>query len=242
VRRPLVCLVLLAGSWVTACSGTPSVETLTLSPAGGEVRTGDGDLRLIAPPSAVAQPATVTVQRVSSPTAGSLGPVFLLGPDDLTFAAPVTVVLFIEDADRGGRPFTSLRVATLDGNAHWATLGAPRSSQGQATVSGDTTRLGTFAVVAVPPPQDGGVPDAALPVDAGAGVIDGPGAVDAAGGGPGDACVQSRCDTVVPLPGTPCNDCGRPFVSCIDASPTTCHEIYCAGGFWQTVDCRDGGV
>lgn len=234
MARWLAGLVLLG-----ACSGSSSGETLELSPAGGEVRTGDGALRLIPPPGAVDMTLKVTVARVPSPQSGSIGPVFELGPSGTTFAAPVTVVLRVDDADRAGRLFETLRVATVDGTGHWTTLASPKFSQGQGTVSGDTTHLSPFGVVAVPEGQDGGVPDARPPVDAG--VVDAPIVFDARrDSGPGDACVQSAC-TPVPTPGTPCADCGREFIACIDASPTTCFEYYCAGGYWQRISCRDGG-
>jgi hypothetical protein len=149
---------------LVSCSGS-SPETVTVSPAGGESRTADGALRLVAPAGAVAAETRLTVQRVASPAAGNLGPVFELSPE-ATFAAAVMVVLRVDDADREGRPFATLRAAIVDATDHWMTLATPSFSEGQGTVSGSTTRSGTFGVVALPPARDAGVVDSGSPNDA----------------------------------------------------------------------------
>jgi hypothetical protein len=160
MRRLAVLMVL----W--ACGGDSSVENIDLTPGGGEFSTADGKLTFDTPSGAVGRVVRLAVQRIDSPAAGSIGPVYDVGPAGHTFALPVTVVIRVDDRDRMGRVFATLRAAALDSGGHWMTLARPQLSEGQGTVSGDTTTTGTFSVVAVPPPQpDAGVPDS-RPVDA----------------------------------------------------------------------------
>jgi hypothetical protein len=70
--------------------GTPA--RLTIGPAGGSVTSSDGNLTVVVPPGALADPVDVVISQFVNPAPGGQGNAYELGPSGQLFALPVTLV------------------------------------------------------------------------------------------------------------------------------------------------------
>ena len=183
---------------------------------GGTVRSGDGSVVVSVPKGALDHDVTISIAAATSPLAGAVGTVYEIGPTGTTFAVPVTIAIH---ADASAGAPSSLRVATVEGGA-WRALSSPSFDAASATVSGATSHLSPYALIA------GSADDAGTdrPTCTGA-------AADGPPGGP-----YPRCATSSPCSHYP----GSSVASCTD-TPTG-YEATCCPGDAGGVDAGgDGG-
>jgi len=136
----------LACALIAGCSSNENPPPNRIGPAGGTVSSSDGKLRVIVPAGALAAETELTISVVSSPPAGSLTPVYRLGPDGTAFAKQVTLELSYAGADAEEK---LLRVANwVEGG--WLRLPLEKLDPAAKTVSGSTWHLSDYGVVQEP--------------------------------------------------------------------------------------------
>lgn len=113
--------------------------------SGGTASSSDGALEVTIPDGALASSVSITLTPTASPAAGAIGAAYAVGPMGTTFAQPATMTFSYAGAELGGQSLSALRVATYLGGAWQALPGYALSATAQ-TVSGTTTRVGTFAL------------------------------------------------------------------------------------------------
>lgn len=106
---------------VATAVGTALGEAITsaIGPAGGMLESADGTLRVEIPAGALAMEQTISIQPITHHAHGNLGSSFRLGPEDVTFAAPVRLTFRLSpDQIRGTAP-QLLRVASQNSQGFW---------------------------------------------------------------------------------------------------------------------------
>lgn len=169
-----------------------AVASVQIGPAGGQLALGAVALQV--PPGAVSTPITFWVEPAAPTTAGALGSAYALGPSGTVFAVPATVSFRFAIEAVPGRDPSRLAVAVLTGEG-WSPLDRIAIDTVRGLVSGVTSHLSIFALIATPPT----VPDAgpADQLDA----RDGEAGIDAGAARDGEAAgdVISDARTDVPL-------------------------------------------
>jgi hypothetical protein len=202
-------MVVLAGCGGGGPGGHPpgGMPTATVvGMTGGAVTSSDGKLALSIPPGAVGSNVTITTEPATPPAEGAVGTVYEIGPTGTQFAMPVTLTLHYTAADVSGMAESSLRVATFAGGSWQLLPGAVVDTQAK-TVSGVTTHLSPYAIIAEAAGKTCATVQGAMACDA-------PNAT-AGGGGGAPICTPATCAGAT-------NACGQypgsTMDSCIDGS------------------------
>ncbi|MDB4981177.1 MAG: hypothetical protein JWM82_1929, partial [Myxococcales bacterium] len=159
------------GAWLAAVAvvslscGSPSgpsgqpVTQQVVGASGGQVTANGGRVKLTIPPNALKTNVPITIGQITSPSSGSIGPVYEIGPTGQTFAQPVVISLVFSSADLKGASPSSLHVATLSKGA-WVPITSTVSFTNNS-VAGQITHLSPWTIISydkvVPPdPAAGG--------------------------------------------------------------------------------------
>jgi hypothetical protein len=146
-----------AGPTADATPGTPdaapgstdaAVTSATIGAGGGAVATDDGVVLEI-PPGALPADTAITVTRVAEAGAGTVGPVFELGPDGTEFAEPVRLTLPFDPAAARATPPEELLLATRAGG-DWTGQGWALVDTSSSTVTGLILHFSEWAVIPSP--------------------------------------------------------------------------------------------
>jgi hypothetical protein len=122
----------------------------TVGTAGGTVTSADGDLTVDIPAGALPSDLSISVKKeATSPAAGNIGAVYEIGPTGTQFAKPVTLTFNYGSLqlELRGTPLAALRVATI-ANGAWSSLDGFSEDQAASTVSGTTTHLSPYTIIA----------------------------------------------------------------------------------------------
>lgn len=118
--------------------------------SGASISAQSGAVTVLVPTGAVSQSTSITVTPAASPPSNPrllAGSAFDLGPASVTFAQPVTITLKYDRTKiTGGSPEAGLQLYEVVGTSWRIVAGSTVNPQTQ-TVSGNVTRLGTFAVL-----------------------------------------------------------------------------------------------
>jgi hypothetical protein len=95
--------------------------TATIGAAGGSLRTADGRFELIVPPGALATDTVLSVQALTHTLPSGVGLSYAVSPQNVTFAAPVTVRLRPTEGDQLGASDIQ-RIAVQDDAGAWFDL------------------------------------------------------------------------------------------------------------------------
>ncbi len=157
VTAGLVTGVALGTATVTATvEGIAATLDVTVRDGGVATATGSsisaqsGAVTVVVPPGAVSQTTSITVTPAASAPSNPrvlAGSSFDFGPASVTFAQPVTITLKYDPSRiTGGSPEAGLQLYEVVGTSWRIVAGSTVNPQAQ-TVSGNVTRLGTFAVL-----------------------------------------------------------------------------------------------
>ena len=128
-------------------------EGAVVSSAGGSFTLNGGAVVLTVPSGALATTRSVTVVPAASAPANVrllTGSAFDLGPSSLTFTTPVTLTLKYDSARiTAGSPETGLQLYELISGV-WRVVAGSTVSVSTRTVTGNISRLGTYAVMMQP--------------------------------------------------------------------------------------------
>lgn len=140
-----------------------SVASASLGPEGGELSLGAVTLRV--PAGALATTVTLRIEPTVPARAGAIGVAYELGPSGTTFAVPATVAFRFDAAAVPGGDPSRLAVAVLSADG-WRPLAATAVDPVGGTVSGQTSHLSIYALIATGPEPDAGPIDVPAPSDA----------------------------------------------------------------------------
>lgn len=135
---------------VTTAKGTVEGMPLTtkLGPAGGVARSGSGDLSVTIPAGALAADTDITLTPITRTAPGSRGRAYRLGPDDVTFAAPVTLTFSYSEDDLQGTSADALAIAWQHASGYWALPDDVTLDTTAKTVSVKATHFSDWSMVA----------------------------------------------------------------------------------------------
>jgi hypothetical protein len=218
-----------------------AVVSATIGAGGGQLNSADGILSVQIPAGAIASPTTFSVQQVSSPAAGSIGPTYDLEPSGSTFALPATLTF------QYGLLQLAANVATPPGigtfvNGSWSPVPSAVDANAQ-TVSASIAHLSTWALVH----RTGSLPNGAACTHnemCQSGVCIGSKCVPYCGDnctsyGRGDGCISGMPQAV---PGfVPC--CNHGYWIGVDPSKTPCLQCFdnALARVSDDTDCNNGG-
>jgi hypothetical protein len=239
-------VVVLAGACGSSPLAHPGPSTMRVGTAGGMVESADGALKVAIPAGALPADVMVTIAPASSPGAGAVGTVYEIGPTGTQFAMPVTLTFDYSGVDLNGMPPSALRVATF-ASGSWQVLTGASVDPGAQTVSGTTTHLSPYAMVA------GAAAPTCTTISGGQSCSgSGPGGgVDGTGGSATVTCTPSLCADVADLnvcgayPGAKMTSCtdgpnGYTATCCFDPGAAICLGAS-GGGASCTLDCSQSG-
>jgi hypothetical protein len=98
---------------------TGPATTGTIGPGGGVLNSADGRISIEVPPGSVAGNTPFAIQPLSTTEPGGIGPVYVLSPEGLRFAQPVTLAWHLSDSDLAGHPIQAVSIATRDAEGNW---------------------------------------------------------------------------------------------------------------------------
>jgi hypothetical protein len=138
---------LLLAAAVHCSSGSsqhpPTQTTSVVGASGGTAASSDGTMTLSVPSGALASNVALTVSPATTSVPGIVGAAWVVGPAGTTFTKPVTLTLSYAAAGGG----SAFRIATYANGALHDLPGYSLDASAQ-TVSGTTTTVGTFGLVA----------------------------------------------------------------------------------------------
>ena len=129
------------GSKLAATTSPPS--SAVIGSAGGTVVSADGIVAVTIPPGALAGDVTIAVAPTTSPGAPTISQAYEIGPTGTQFATPATI-LFRFGSLNVGR--AALQIATFEGG--WVPFQFAVIDEDAKTISGTTTHLSLYAIVA----------------------------------------------------------------------------------------------
>lgn len=130
--------------------GTPTgaAAGATIGPAGGRLATSDGRLAVVVPAGAVSADTSFSVQPVTNQAPGGVGSAYRVGPDGVSFAQPVLIVLTYADADLQGTAAEELGVAFQGPDGAWRRMGGTTLDTGARTLALPVAHFTDYAAVA----------------------------------------------------------------------------------------------
>jgi hypothetical protein len=127
---------------------TGAVVSKTIGAAGGEVTSGDGNLKVTVPAGALGADTDIGIQPVENKAIGGLGSGYDLTPDGHQFAQPVTLDFTYTDADLVDTAPEGLAVAFQTPDGYWQLGDDIGVDTGAKTVSATTTHFTKWSKVA----------------------------------------------------------------------------------------------
>jgi Calcium-binding EGF domain len=205
---------------------SPAPVIKTVGPAGDPLVVDS--IALDVPAGAVTRQLQITFAALPSPPPGFVGQAWLLSPPTTRFAKPVKVAIWLDEDLLAQAPSSEWVMSTLV-NGAWVPLSNTGNDPGGIISFGFTEVLGPFALTRRVP-SDAGVPDAALPEDAGTVVEDA--SADAAEDAAEDAGVDAEVDAALPVPICTQGACANGV--CIQGA--TNYACMCSPGFAAAAD------
>ena len=98
---------------------TGPAATGTIGPGGGTLNSADGRVSIEVPPGAVPGDVPFSIQPYNNTEANGIGPIYLLSPEGLAFAQPVTLAWHLSDADLAGHPIDAISIASRNADGDW---------------------------------------------------------------------------------------------------------------------------
>jgi hypothetical protein len=126
---------------------TGAVVSKTIGVAGGEVTSGDGNLKVTVPAGALAADTDIGIQPVENKAFGGLGSGYRLTPDGQDFTQPVTLAFTYTDADLVGTAPEALGVAFQTPEGYWQLAADISVDTGAKTVSATTRHFTDWGYV-----------------------------------------------------------------------------------------------
>jgi hypothetical protein len=101
--------------------GTPTGDKISQSigPAGGVIRTADGNVSLTIPAGALSQPTTISLQPIENKALLGIGSAYEFSPDGLKFAKPAQLVVKYEAGSLDGTSPEAIGIAFQDEKRVW---------------------------------------------------------------------------------------------------------------------------
>jgi hypothetical protein len=106
-------------------AGVGPAVTAVIGPDAGSLVSSDGKTTLTIPAGALSAAVTLTMARVTSPSPGTVGPVYEIGPSGTTFSQPAILASPYDPTLLGATDPSEMEIAYFDGTA-WQPDG-PRS-------------------------------------------------------------------------------------------------------------------
>lgn len=209
-----------AGCGSSSSSGTGDAGASAIGPSGGTVTSPDGRVRLVVPAAATASQLGMTIQELTSPPDGAVGPAYEIGPTGTVFGKPVTLVFSFAGVSLAGASPARLRVATHT-SAGWQTVPSTVDEVSRE-VSGQILHLSPWALVVAADAIDGGDADAPASSDGG---------VDDHTAAPRDGDGDGHTDGGTSAGETPA-----------DGATGVPPSVACAGGYYWSADFDGDGT
>jgi hypothetical protein len=105
-------------------------------------------LVLVVPPGALDHDVPITITPTSPPAAGSIGQVYEIGPTGTQFAQPASLRFAYTDAELAGQAPSDVAVSTI-ANGAWVAVADPSVDPSAHTITGTTSHLSPYALVAM---------------------------------------------------------------------------------------------
>ncbi len=105
----------------TTPAGTPNgaVTTQSIGAAGGSLTSTDGTVTISVPAGALATATDISIQPITPQSPGAVGTGYRLGPEGVTFSAPVSLSFHYQDADILRSAPELLWIASQDAAGAW---------------------------------------------------------------------------------------------------------------------------
>jgi hypothetical protein len=113
----------------------------TIGPGGGALNSADGRVSIEVPPGAIPGDTAFTIQPIEGSEPNGIGPIYVLSPEGMTFAQPVTLTWHLSDADLAGHPIEAVSIATRDAEGQWISQPGVVRDVGAKTVRVTTAHL-----------------------------------------------------------------------------------------------------
>jgi hypothetical protein len=126
---------------------------------GGTIQSPDGAFSLEVPAGALGGDTTLTIALATNVPAGAIGNIgYDIGPTGLVFSKAATIRAGYNPAVLMGVEESTLRLGRVEGSA-WTMVSGSSVDTGQHRVSGQTTHLSVYGIIAKPKPAcvDGGL-------------------------------------------------------------------------------------
>ncbi len=106
---------------VPTAVGTPTGDKIsqTIGPAGGVVRTADGNVSLSIPAGALSQPTTISLQPIENKAPLGIGSAYEFSPDGLKFAKPAQLTVKYAAGSLNGTSPEAIGIAFQDEKRVW---------------------------------------------------------------------------------------------------------------------------
>jgi hypothetical protein len=117
------------------------VVSQTIGPAGGELQSADGRLKLVFPAGALATAQTVSVQAIANTSPSGVGVGYRLLPDGATFAKPVSLTFTYDEAELRGTVAGALTVGFQNKKGVWVAVSGTQVNPTTRTVTAQTTHF-----------------------------------------------------------------------------------------------------
>ena len=145
---PIIIAVLL-----TACGagggGGGNKESSGIGPDGGTFTSSNGKVKVVIPAGALTKATDITVAAASNPPSGNIGTAYEFGPDDTLLSKPVTISITYDKASLpSGVSESDIKLGTVTNNT-WQAITDSKIDTVSNVVSGTTTHLSTYGVIAV---------------------------------------------------------------------------------------------
>jgi hypothetical protein len=138
------CTATAASTAVGSAVGQPSTRTIDAS--GGSLISPDGRLTLTIPPNAVGSATSFTIQPITNQAPGGIGSAYRLGPEGLTFTAPVQISFQYSSADVAGTVPALLEVSSQNAQGYWMINPSVDLNTAQQTITASVTHFSDWSL------------------------------------------------------------------------------------------------